>query len=295
MKKVKKTLGEQDIRCLFLLWKWKMLTTAALAHFVFCERSLNRSYRRLLVLESERLIQSVASKSGAAYLWMLNDKGYELIKGSLPTLKMSGYKSENIEHDFWVTAIHLTPWYNGLPTDCSMMSEQELRRVDFENYPEWAPKTLSHRPDGWWKITEGNTTEIIALEVELSMKTQIAYSELAEFYYSRNSVRGVLWFVKNQVAINYIQRHLKSGSIDAKAKHSFFLLDHYFQSQGHAQVVSGKDCGKSLSEIVNTSSVPSESQGTTLGLLDTRKKPTKPVISSELKMLEGPLSKGYVW
>jgi len=295
MKKIKRMLGEQDIQCLYLLWKWKMLTTAALAHFVFGGRSLNRSYRRLLVLESERLIQAVASKSGAAFLWMLNDKGYELIKGSLPILKMSGYKSENIEHDFWVTAIHLTPWYHGIPTNCSMMSEQELRRIDFENYPDWAPKTLSHRPDGWWKITEGGTSKIIALEVELSMKTQIAYTELAEFYHSKDLVRGVLWFVKNQAAIDYIQRHLIRGSINANEKHSFFLVDHYFQTQGHTPVVCGKDCGKSFSEIFSTSSVLCESQGTTLGLLDTRKKPTKPVTSNKLKMYESPLSKGYLW
>lgn len=295
MKKVMRMLGEQDIQCLFLLWKWKMLTTAAIAHFSFCGRSLNRSYRRLLVLERERLIQSVASKSGAAYLWMLNDKGYELIKGSLPILKMSGYKSENVEHDFWVTAVHLAPWYNGIPTDCSMMSEQELRRIDFENYPEWAPKTLSHRPDGWWKISKDGSTTIIALEVELSLKTQNAYAELAEFYRSKESLRGVLWFVKNQAAINYIQRHLIGGAINANEKHSFFILNHYFETQGHAQVISGKDCGKSLNEIFGTSSVISESQGTTLGLLDTRKKPTKPVTSTELKLYERPLSKGYIW
>ena len=208
---------------------------------------------------------------------------------------MSGYKSENFEHDFWVTAIHLTPWYHGIPTNCSMMSEQELRRIDFENYPDWAPKTLSHRPDGWWKISESGASKIIALEVELSMKTQNAYTELAEFYHSKDLVRGVLWFVKNQAAIDYIQRHLIRGSIDANEKHSFFLVDHYFQTQGHAPVVCGKDCGKSFSEIFSTSSVLCESQGTTLGLLDTRKKPIKPVTLNKLKMYESPLSKGYVW
>lgn len=86
-----------------------------------------------------------------------------------------GYKSENKEHDFWVTAIHLGDWLYQIPIGSALCSEQQLRRLHRDHYPEWVPKSTDHRPDGWWNINCGrpNNKSLIALEVELSRKSPI--------------------------------------------------------------------------------------------------------------------------
>ncbi len=295
MKRKRQLLTEDDIRCFLFLWKWKLATTAAIRALVFSPRSMGRTYRRLLDLERRSFIQSVYSRSANAHIWTLNDAGYFIIKDNLPLLKAEGYRSENLTHDFWVTAIHLGPWMNQIPPNCGIATEQELRRIDFEFYPDWVPKTLSHRPDGWWKVAKGTEYRTVALEVELSLKSPNSYREVAQFYETKNNVSHILWFVKSKQAGVYIQRHLQSGSKSSQIKHSFFYLDHYGQLLGHAQIQFGHACGQNLFEVLDTLPVPDGSASAGVGLLDTRKKPVKAVTLGELKAFDAPLSRRYVW
>lgn len=288
MKKSHLKLSDEDKNCLLLLWRWKLLTTAALRNSTYTQRSNYRTYCRLIELEKFKYIKCVHSVDRWKYVWQLDELGYEIIKDGLPILKMNGYLSENKSHDFWVTAIHLGEWLEHLPANSAQFSEQELRRYDFESYPSWVPKTSTHRPDGWWKtnVNQSDKESLIALEVELSKKSSAAYIDVGEFYSTVVQPYQVIWVVPTVSDIKYIFSHLKSGSKSNCAEQSFITLDQYVQHQWQSKIQSGKNIGKSLLEILGKSSGKSTNSLSSIFLLDTHKCPTESIPSRILQTAE---------
>lgn len=290
-------LSNEDMMCLQFLWKWKLLSTAALRLVAYKERSMEGAYKRLLKLQKMRLIKSISANTGDSYIWHLESLGFQLVLGVLPELVEVGYKSENKEHDFWVTAIHLGDWLAQTPQDCDIFSEQQLRRFHRDQYPEWVPRSSDHRPDGWWKVanTKANCKELIALEVELSRKSPIEYQSVGEFYSSTITPYQVLWVVRQESDIDYIQRHLLSGSKSNAEEQSFLLLGHYIQSKWLSKIIRGKNDGLTLREVLGTSPSPSYPYGASSVLLDTRKKPINSISHNSARAFENGRSSSYLF
>lgn len=269
-------LSSDDIGALRFLWDWKLLTTAALCTAIYKNRSNYRTYRRLCDLEKMRLIKSLVSNDGCSYVWMLDEKGFELVCDYLPKLKSHGYKSENRDHDFWVTAIHLGSWLFAKPVNCETFSEQQLRRYDFADYPDWVPKTSTHRPDGWWMVflNQNSSHNLIALEVELSLKTPMAYKSVGEYYSKTVRPYQVIWVVKSIGDFQYIIRHLTDGSISQAQEQSCVLLEQYLKLQWHSPIALGKNQGQQLISILGKTPEIEGKELSGLFLLDTHKCPT---------------------
>ncbi len=268
-------LSHDDIRCLKFLWKWKLCTTALLKGAVYTQKSNYRTYRRLLDLSKAKLVRTIISNDGNSYLWLLTENGFEFIKDYLPTLKTDGYKSENRDHDFWVTAIHIGEWLDCYPKNCDTFSEQQLRHIDFPNYPDWVPKTSTHRPDGWWNIALGRpqNQSLIALEVELSRKTPHSYKTLGHYYSKTVTPYQVIWIVTNTKEKTFILKYLKEGSASQASEQSFITIDQYIEKQWLSQIEDGKNMGKTIIEILGQSPETSPKQFSGSFPLDTRKCP----------------------
>lgn len=279
----------EDFECLKWLWRWKLLSTRGLKLGVYKTKSLNRAYRRLLQLEKEKLIQSYWSRDGKYCLWLLSEKGFELLKNNYPAQFLNGYKTENPNHDFWTTAIHLGDWAAEKPKESLIFTEQELRRHEIEHYPGWVPHTRQHRPDGYWKINLSlkNSESLVALEVELSKKEPYRYKSAGEFYHEIIEIYQVLWVVKSEGDINYIFKHLTDGKKEYGAVHSFTTIDQYMRLGWQSQIIFGKNCGKTISDFLQPRGVPSLSDRPALGLLDLRKRPMdstthNPILGADL-------------
>lgn len=296
MKKNNFTITDHDYYCLMALWKWKLLTTNALSVLVYKGRSLERCYKCLLRLEKQECIVSTSSWDRKSVVWHLGKMGWEIISTEMgDKILQNGFRSENKDHDFWVSAIHLGEWISAVPDQCDLFSEQELRRTNFESYPDWVPQTKEHRPDGYWKIGIGKPNEesLIALEVELSKKTPLAYSDVGDFYSNTISPYQVIWVVKSQSDISYILSHIKNGSSTQGAEQSFITLDQYTKSQWQSQIIVGKNKGKSLLDILGTSVAQGSHQCVANVLLNVRKKPIESTIPREIVKLNLGLSRQY--
>ncbi len=269
-----------------MLWRWKLLSTSAIHQLAYSKRSVHGCYIRLLDLQDKDFVISTGSWDQKTIVWHLGDDGYKALSTQFKVPVENGFRSENKDHDFWVSAIHLGEWMAGAPADCANFTEQELRKIDLQSYPKWVPHTKEHRPDGWWKIGLGkhNQESLIALEVELSKKTPQAYSNVGVFYSNVISVSQVIWVVKSESYKTYILDHLKKGSSTQASEHSFILLDHYVQSQWQAQIINGKHQGKKLIEILK---MPTQNEGKTFCAnfaLDVRKYPMisrSPILASK--------------
>lgn len=269
-------ISDREMNCFLMLWRWKLLSTHALCVAIYKDRSLYRAYCKLLDLEKNGFIKSIGSWDQNTIVWQLDQKGYEIIASRFEIKIHAGFRSEAKDHDFWVSAIHIGEWINGIPKNCELYSEQQLRKIECSDYPDWVPQTKLHRPDGWWKISNGNgVAQLIALEVELSKKTKHAYNEIGDFYSNTVNPYQVIWVVKSKADLNYIFSHLKEGSSSEAQEHSFIFLDQYIQSQWKCKIITGKNAGKTLSEILRTSSEPAANQSLAQVLVDVRKKPVK--------------------
>lgn len=290
-------LSHEDLLCLQSLWKWKLLSTAALHVAAYKNRSTEGTYKRLMKLAKMKLIRSTAANTGDSYVWLLECMGFELVLKLLPELSEVGYKSENKEHDFWVTAIHFGDWLSEIPQDCAIFSEQQLRRISPDQYPDWVPRANEHRCDGWWKVGLGKPSDksLIALEVELSRKSPIEYKSAGEFYSTCILPLQVIWIVRSESDIDYIYRHLFSGSKSGCEEQSFLPLSHYSKYQWQSKIVRGKNQGHMLSEILSTSQSQSFPQGASSVLLDTRKKPIKSISLASGRLLEDGRSSSYLF
>ncbi len=276
MIKGQKVLSEQDFKLLYFLWKWKMSTTAAIATAIYCSKTWYRSYVRLNELAKCKYIRAIASESGNSFIWTLDNKGYASIEEFLPTLSSTGYKSGNLGHDFLVSAVHLGEWLIKAPMGCATFSEQELRRFTHEAYPAWVPITDTHRPDGYWKIASANSNQnpswfsqdfkepnrdvnkeefkVVALEVELSLKSPSEYQEVGQFYSKNYGTHQVIWITKTISSAKYILRHLSNSNEGHKSIHSFITLDQYYEHQWQSKIIEGKDRGLVMSELIGKSS-----------------------------------------
>jgi hypothetical protein len=277
---------ERDLLILHFLWKWKVSTTSALWQKFFGQSSQGRAYNRLLDLSLAGYIQSRTDGVGKNFVWTLRQKGFDLIRDRLPVLRAEGYQSENIYHDLVVTAAHLGNWFLVRPSGVGLLSEQELRNYHFDSYPSWAPKTDIHRPDGYWHIPTVRSNVTLALEVELSRKSDSDYNHVGDFYRFYENISRVLWIVRHISLGRRISKLTDGESPTGKPIHNFISLEKFYQ-QGWGSVIElGPEQGKSMTELLRDEAVTTPGHVTGSALLDLRKSPHRSKVSRPLVQSE---------
>lgn len=273
--------NQRDVPLLLFLWNWKLATTAAIAHRFFRNcRSGIPAYNRLLQLKRSGFIEQRADVRAQKVVWTPSAKGHAAIADYLPPLREEGYKSENIHHDWIVSAVHLGDWLNGKPQGAELFTEQQLRRFDPEFYPSWVPKSDLHRPDGYWLLPNGNGSRVVALEVELARKRSSDYQNVAEFYSEAERIGSVLWVVPSLTTGKRIQRQIQKSQVARTDLHNFVILKSFLSSGWQAVIELGPDTGRTIESFLGTAkpcgpdaiAMPAPCDRMGLKLLDTRKK-----------------------
>jgi hypothetical protein len=267
-------LTDRDVEVLKALWKWKMLTSAALWKGFFPDKDANTSYTRLWKLGAggfidRRLIDSL----GRGFVWVLTKKGFHCIQDALPELKEVGYLSENITHDFYVSAVHAGDWLIHRPPQVELFSEQELRRIDPEMYADWVPFSEIHRPDGYWRVPVHGKLVAVALEVEHAQKAAIRYRFTAGFYQEHQQIFRAVWVVRDMALCNSIRKQIKAGFPDTLDLHDFILLEDFKKQGWNATFIHGVEKGRPLKDLLNGGFRHASSICRGSDLLDTRKAP----------------------
>lgn len=240
---------DRDAEILMFLWKWKVATTAMLGMRFYGNDKSTGIYQRLRRLDKAGYIQPRSGSRGQHYVWTLTGRGFHTIEGRLPKLLENGYKSENIGHDLLVSSVHLGDWITSVPHGFGVFTEQEMRRLPQESYPEWVPKTIRHRPDGYWLVPGVNKPRVFALEVELSRKTDRDYLAVAEFYHSWKRIYRVLWVVERPQDASRLASKMKLVTGADSDYHDFVLVDQLVEQGWNAKVIRGKDANMSVADL----------------------------------------------
>ncbi len=274
MKKSKFAITVDDDHLLLNLWRWKFLTTSMIYNAVYSHRTLTACFKRLTRLEKNKFIESFVSQDGKRYFWQLTEKGYKSLIFDDQKIIQVGFKSENKNHDVLVTLLHFGIWKSFSNANSAIYTEQELRRIDLESYPDWVPHTKLHRPDGYFKIdlTLSNDKSLVAIEVELNLKSAETYIELGRFYTDMIGIHQVIWLVKSETDAHFILRNLIRGSSSKATEHSFIILNHWFQSLWQTEIFIGKNQNQRLEKSLDPTPVTSRSQIPAEVLFDFRKK-----------------------
>ena len=267
----------RDIPLLHFLWKWKVSSTAALILKFFPEIKSKSGYARLLILRNAGIIRIHSDGHGRKFVCSLDRNGYEAIRETLPLLKEDGFKSEQIGHDLLVSAFHLGEWLLAKPEAATLFSEQQLRRMHPEMYPDWVPTSEVHRPDGYTQTLLGDHLATIAFEVEISNKRDSDYLKIAEFYEHYERIEKVLWLVPRQSTAIKIQEKMNQVLHGVPSPHNFVLLEDFANSGWYAEIYLGPDKGKTLISLLSGKVMEKYWNTPRLihahALLDTRKSP----------------------
>jgi hypothetical protein len=268
-------LSEQrDFPLLAFLWRWKCATTSAIAKYFYSHSSVNAAYLRLWKLKRAGFIRIRTDDAANFFVWTLDKKGFAVIQSYLPQLKEEGYMSENLRHDLVCMAVHLGDRIFGEIPELKFFSEQELRRIDPNFYPEWIPKTNRHRPDAYWRVTGESGQKVIALEVELSLKDETTYESVARFYKDHTKIDEILWVVSRPGIARKVQSIMDGGQT-LSLKHSFVLLDFIYATGWQTPLHSGKSAPKTISEILETEPLKCRDESFGTFSFDVRRTPQK--------------------
>jgi hypothetical protein len=265
MRKGLLTLSKRDFRVIKFLWKWKVATTAGIAFQFFPARAFITCYARLRKLEKAGYIDQIVIRrdSSRHYYWVVSKKGFHAIRDDIEGLKEDGFKSEHIEHDWLVSAFHLGNWARNSPNGVRFFSEQQLRRLSPELYPDWVPKSLKHRADGYWGVGPEKEIKSVAIEVELNIKDEASYFTATSFYADQEVVSRVVWVVRGGYFITKVRECARKASKSRHDIHNFVLEEDFRENSWEAKIIVGPDSGRSVSELLNSLLRPQQNMAET--------------------------------
>ena len=286
--KPKAILSERDEDLLMFLWRWKLATTRNLALAFYAGKSFRAAYIRLWRLERAGWLSSFTAPNGRDHFWTLTDSAFtQIVRPKLSGLIQNGYKSEAMDHDFLVNAIHLGKWVMGMPENVSLFTEQELRRLDPELYPEWVPQSQIHRPDGYTLIADGQESRFMAIEVELSQKKLEIYENVARFYFEDTRVTDVVWVVERQAQARSIKSRIDATIGNQRPNHSFILLDDLRKHHWLATIGLGNHNGLTFENVIGIRPENRRNHDSKIAFFDTRKslRESSKTINSKARVL----------
>lgn len=242
-----------DKPVLHFLWTWKIATTACIARRFGAEFkwTYENTYKRLWRMRTRGLVDLRYNDWSNGMVWELTGAGFAAIRNRLPELAEEGFSSENIGHDLFVQAAHLGEWLprHSAP-DVGLVTEQQLRRTKPDLLPNWIPKSTLHRPDGYWLLPADGERTLVALEVELSRKSDENFASTASFYARERAVHSVLWIVNGRGLAQKILAQCKIVSA-YRDIHNFVDLEDLTVNGWDSVIFHGPNGGQKISAFLN--------------------------------------------
>jgi hypothetical protein len=231
-------LTSRDQQMMRYIWKWKIASTSSIHEAINRDASAYSTYKTLERLEKNRFLECRFEFAERFYVWQLTERGFLAIRAYLGELKEDGFLSENHRHDRLVQAFQLGEWSTHQFRNTIFWTEQDLRRRDIANYPEWVPQTSDHRPDGYTRMVGTKKPWTIAYEVELSAKNVQKYEGVLRFYRANRQVDRVLWLVESDIIRDTILRAKTCIKEDSTNYHVFVDLNDYVKNGWDAAVTN---------------------------------------------------------
>jgi len=269
------SINKLDTDILNYIWKYKTATARMIYLKFFMHRADITAYKRIKKLINLRLIGSQTSLNGWQTVFGLRSKGFNAIRNSLPRLETSGYGSETIGHDILCAAFQQGDWIQKTPDNIAIVSEQQMRRFGRECLPEWLPSTIGHRPDGFTAISNGQTSSIHALEVEMSAKTPGQYEAIGYYYTRQKTIDRVHWIVHSRTLFNRLMSTFKRYPSINVEKHNFMEVDEYVKNEWNTRIFFGPEKDLTFKEAIGKYCEKSVKKTSNYRLLDMSKTPTK--------------------
>jgi hypothetical protein len=231
-------LTDRDSQILKYLWRWKLASTASVHEAINRSASPYSTYKTLDKLELSGFITSQFDWEGQFFVWFLTSKGFSVIKKNLEDLIEDGFLSENHNHDRLVQAFHLGEWATFQNPCVLFWTEQEMRRFDVADYPDWVPKSKEHRPDGYTRIMGNKKPYTLAFEVELSTKRITKYETTMQFYKHTRQIDRVYWLINSEYTKEQILKAKACVSDESFNYHVFVDLEDFKQKGWDAMIVN---------------------------------------------------------
>ncbi|MGZ3783869.1 MAG: hypothetical protein ACXWR0_05005 [Bdellovibrio sp.] len=254
-----KVMYPRDAKLFHALWKYKILTTHAIWYFIFFNSSMKTTYERLMQLKKGNFIRRV-SVGENGFAWSLSVNGYNIVQLDLPELKVPGYGSESPTHDLLVNFAAFGDCWPKLPDHISLLTEEEVKRIPLEYLPSWYPVDLLRRPDGIWNVDSDGKNQLVALELESTLKPSLKYETIAKQYRDANSVFRVVWLVSSKSTAEKIQNAFSEKLSLLDMKHNFILISDMIKFGWSSKFIAGPEKSKTLDNLLNfsngTGSVP---------------------------------------
>lgn len=274
---VKRKITARDYQMLKCLWKWKALSTRALAKKFFPKATPFSAYIRLLRLESAGYLEFTQIDDPGFGVWTLSPKGFRVIRPKMVELAKDGFRSENLYHDHLATAFHLGEWLTNQPEGAQTFSEQQLRRISQDLWPSWIPRSDLHRPDGYSLCVIDGKNIVAALETELTLKEKSRYGRTVTFYDGEASIQLVFWLIGSKGMVSSIKRAFEKYDVSDWKKHNFLTLEDFRKKGWMAPIIEGEFRGSLLNDFLRyntaTTALHWRYGCSTLELLDIRKRP----------------------
>ena len=232
------SLTHRDRMIMLYIWRWKVASTRSVHEAVNRTVSPYTTYKVLDRLERNHMVECRLHLGERFNVWQLTEFGFHHIKDYLTNLKEDGYLSENHRHDRLVQAFQLGEWATHQFPKVIFYTEQEMRRREIENYPEWVPQTNEHRADGYTRIVGEKKPWTLAYEVELSAKNVQKYEGVLRFYRTSRLVDRVLWLVESDMVRDTILRAKTCIKDDTTNYHVFVDLADYEKNGWDAAVTN---------------------------------------------------------
>jgi hypothetical protein len=234
-------LSGRDIKILEFLWKWKLAPTATLHAIAGENRSSYGTYQALMRLEILKYVKSQVNARHRFQYWELTKVGFQSIRESLGELKEVGFRSENPFHDLNVLAFQFGNWAAHPGARVKHFTEQELRRLSVDDYPDWIPRLFGRRSDGYTQIeSTSGQKRVLAFEVELSAKSVSAYESILTDYRADRKIYRIFWLIGSALVKSQI---LKAKDKRQFEEDGFFLFvdqAEYFQKGWNAPIFNSR-------------------------------------------------------
>jgi len=279
-------ITDRDYKILRYVWKWKALSTNALAIKFFPEATSLTAYKRLLQLGQANYLKAMfVNESSNQQVWGLSTKGFQHIEQYLGELRIKGFKSANPTHDYLATAFQLGEWLLHQPDNTQTWTERQLLCVSPELWPFWVPRSQTHRPDGFTAFNRNNSRYVVAFETELNVKSTSRYEPVVAYYDSQDDINFVFWLIESLGNYNSIESAFKKFSMRKLSKHNFILLKDFKKYGWLSPFSVGEFKGKTLLNFLgarpHSSPGLASVHGVSLRLVNAQKKPIISNISSK--------------
>ncbi len=224
-KRLNPILLSKDDAILMFLWRHRIATFLALKTIFYPDVSNQQAYFNLRRLRRGQYLRVDRLDGTKNITWRLDLRGFQYLAANhLPELRTKGFRPQSPYHDLFVAGVLLGRWAVHRPKCVKIITEQELNSLELSFLPQELRKERERQPDGLWIFQTGKVQMAVALEVELSGKSDARYDQICSFYASQTFFEHVLWIVKDKSLAQRILDASRRHGIPREGVHLFILL-----------------------------------------------------------------------